>query len=1011
MADGSVRERLAKAPIGELNLGSTKLRRAIICAGYKSIVEVLELPDKVVDATFDLNDADAIVAMQEEYRNSPEVFVKRILAKKVIDASEVDRALNKHAPIETGTNKLPSRQSERAYHENNTLQTLPTDQPFSKALLEFEKRARDAFDEHVDRNGHVMAYQVFEEFTTEFDDIADAFGNLFRFCPSRWDALQLTDKYLGDIFIVYVADRSRTVYKEGNLWGNFFDNLGIGDSNIQAEFKRLFMAQIKRRNMPLYSESEEVKRYLYTALLHGGLSGEAWRELWQKSFLPLASEIAKNHFGFTGEMDGHIVLQEIKNPNSSYAPGKKVQKILEKAPSSMLVSLFTASMKVGMQVESAREDSAELVMLSSYGLPDVAMQALRINQEYKAEEEQSAGFKRVRRTNGSRSKRLVYLPMGHMRLDLADGTVCLSWPKQQFPLHFSDYRIDYYVNGSCVEKQPFQVGVEKCYLNAAEVSVAPQPRYDVELRLIKVASEGKDVQESSLRQVFARTKPGCFEFVENAKNLFQLRGQNEHISKKKRIAYLIKNGLRIEPSIGMKPLYEYESGHEWAEAKILLYEVEPGASGTLVDELSGEEVAVWQECYSTKIDKHRIIGKTDEGLDLYGYMPCENGQNGGLPSICIEAADGLAALDDLDVICDCDGTKVSIQRRVSWKDEFAGKSAAQIELSLQESSFLKLHIETCTIEAKQKSASKKVVFRYRFAVVPIQGFRLENISFDYGIAVADYCFQSMQMINITDSQGQRESVSAYGRHSMRTLLKDDFLVLRIESTDCGKATNARFALAALDIKLPQRLVDISNKRTVYLSDVLDLGASEGNIRLSVSGWRYNRAALVLLGGTPMFFKELKQPGDYEFNVLRDMSEFVPTKDSKPSDKPCCLSICYGDDVFGDKVKPAWTDIELMRFKEGFGIDGWQLLVNKADGMHVLRFAGTPFCDLQFEFKKQFDEKVIDTISVSAGVEQVELSEHVMRQLNSRKKLDVTVAPMSLFGDPDYEYSTTYVLER
>lgn len=1008
MVDGNAKAKLADAPIKELNLGDAKLRRAIICAGFESLVDVLELPVKDVDNIFNINDADAIIAMQERYQKNPDIFAATVLKKKAIDTEAVDSVLIRHTSADARVAKYTGSSVQRTYYTGEGPRTLPP-MPFSDTLREFEKRAREAFDDLGDRYDDVMVYQAFDEFSTELDDVSNAFESFFRYYASQpRDALSLIDRHLRDIFIIYVSDRARNVYKEGNLWGNFFNGLNIPDGNVQTTFKQVFARQIERRKMPLYAREEETNYYFYTALLHGGLSSDAWSNLWQKSLLPLAQEIAKGYYGFGGEMEGHAILKEIKNPESRFAPKKTVLNILEKAPDSTIAPLFDASMRVATQVETARKEPTEYTMLSNYGLPDVAMQALREDQEKKMR--RPSGSRYARSTSGGKESRLVYLPMANLQLDLATGTVCMRWTKQQFPLHFVDYYIDYYVGGSLVYTQKFQIGVGKCLLDSVEISVKPQSRYDVELRLMKVAGEDEAEGKSSLQQTFTRSKPGCFEFVKDGKGVFRLRGRNERIAKKRQIAYMVKTGLRIEAGSGMKSVSKYDTGGEWDAAHIFIYDVEPGASGSLVDESTGAEIAVWQERYSAKVDKRRIIGETTEGLDLYGYVPCGLGTNGGLPSISIEAADGLTALEDLEIICMCDGERVSMPRHTLWSDEYGENSSAQIALVPQESSMFDWHIETCEIEARQKSAGGKAVFRYCFAVVPIQDFRLEAISFDHGVVLAEYGFQPVLPVNVTSSQGESENVSAWNRYNARTLLKDEFLCLRIVSAGSGKQTETKLALAALDVEMPGSLVDISKSRPICLADALALGPSEGNFKVTAYGWRYNRAIMTSLGCSPMFFKELKQPGIHEFNILKNAYEFVQADNTVPSDKPLRLSVVYGDDVSEGYLKPAWTDAELVRCREGIGVDGWKLRA-RADGVHVIRFDGAPLCDFQIDFRRKIGGNAVGSVTVEAGAEEAELPEQVVRQLDTRKKLLMTIAPTSWFGNPEYEYGSEFTFER
>lgn len=1016
MGEVSAIEKLKTTPIVELDLGEVMLRRVIMRAGFDSLMDVLGLSEKEIDEKFEWREADKIVSMQEKYRKDPEAFAssvlnRTVLSKRKIDQHQVYQRLEKQI---IQSNDIPKQKTAaptipRVYQPDGGARSLPPSS-FADALRGYERRARDVFDDLDDRYADVLVYQAFDEFTTELDEISAAFTQLFRHHSNQPRvALELIDRYLRNVFIIYVSDRARRVYSEGNLWGNFFDGLGIEDSNVQSVFKRIFVGQIERRKMPLYARDEATNYYFYTALLHGGLSSDSWESLWQKSLLPLAKEIASGSYRFNGEMDGRAILKEIKKPESRFAPKKTVLAILEKAPDSTISSLFEASIKVATQVESHKQNHDEYTMLSNFGLPDLAMQALRDTQEKKSIEPQDTS--RAKSSRKDQSSRLVYLPMATLQLDLAHGTVCMSWPRQQFPPHFADHRIDYFVDGKCVYSQPFQISVGKCLLAPVEISVGPQARYDIELKIMQADNvDGLTVEKGSLQQTFTRSKPGCFEFIKDLKGMFRLRGQNERINKKRRVAYMVKPGLRIKPGPGMQPASEYETGADWSDAQIFIYDVDPGASGALVDEKSDAEVVIWQERYSAKIDKRQIIGETTDGLDLYGYVPCELGTNAGLPSINIEAADGLTALDDLDIFCDCDGLRISIPRHVLWSDEYGDNASAQIALIPQETALFGRHIETCVIEARQKSAGGKVVFRYRFAVVPIQDFRLNNVTFNHGPAIADYGFQSILKTDVTNSQGEKETVSAWGRYSARTLLKDEFLYVRIETGDSGKVTEAKLDLAALDIEIPQALEEISRKRPICLADALSLGPSGGNFKVSSYGWRYNRAVMARLGYALLFFKELKHPGIHEFNLFRNIAEFVQADGEAPADKPLTISIIYGDDVSEGHLKPAWTELELIHCKEGVGISEWKV-ITKSDGSHILRFDEAPLCDLHFDFRRKAGAAIIGSSDAQAGRSEATIPEAVVRQLDARKELHMTMAPTSWFGDPEYKYSTEFTLER
>ena len=1010
MSEESNLERLKTTPVTELNFGSASTRRTIQRTGFDTLPKLLDLSEKEIDRLFSWKDADDIINLQKQYRTNPEKFAANVLRKRKTNEKAINETISKVKISYEAPQKPHAPAAARIQYSADGLTVLPP-RPFSKTLQGFEKRARETFDDLDDRFESVMVYQAFEEFSTDLDKLSDAFFQLFRYCSSQpRDALSLIDRHLRNAFLVFVADRARAVYNDGNLWGNFFDGLDIPDGNVQGLFKQLFVDHIKRRKMPLYARDEETHYYFYTALLHGGLSADSWENLWEECILPLARAVASGDYGTDGQMDGRSLLRELKVPESRFAPKKSVLNILEKAPDSTIAPLFDASMRVAEQIAGYKGFRSGVTMLSSFGLPDVAMDALRELQE------QDAVASRSRSTSSPSEKRqgerrIVYLPEASLQLDLAEGVVSIRWHRQQFPLHFADKRIDYYVDGKKEMSSEFAISVGKCILEAATIVVKPQVRYDVELKLMqKDARTGEYVEIASMDQTFTRSKPGCFEFIKDTKGLYRLRERNERITQKRRIAYIVKNGYRIDAGQGMTPVSEYESSGRWSDAQIFIYDIEPGSAGSLVDTLTGEVVAVWQERYTAKIDKSHTIGETADGVDLYGYAPSSLNTNGGLPSMTIETIDGLTALEDLDIVCICDGKRVSVPRHVVWTDNQGESNAAQIALVPKESALFDRYIENCLIEARQKSSGGKPVFRYRFAVIPIQRFKPSSISFDYGVAVADYGFQALEPIDVTDVQGRTETVRAWGSYSAKTLLKDEFLHLRIRSRESGKETDAMLALAAMDIEIPDTLASISRERPVCLADALEHGPSYANFKIISYGWRHNRAAMVMLGLEPLFLKELRQPGEHEFNLFRRATSFRQDDFSAPESLPLRLSLIYGDSVEQGRQKPAWTDVEIINCVEGIGIKGWDLLATR-EGEHLRRFDGKPVCDVCFQFRRRSSDKLIGTATASAESTELVLPSDVVRLLDTRKEVVVEISPCDWLGNPQREYATRLILKR
>ena len=1023
-------ELLAATPVTALSIGDTRLRRKLHRAGYDNILEVFELEDDLIDEKFGWEVADSLISLRDRFSSDPVSFAASALPSKssgqdestgansVNSSSQTKEAehggTQYDAPSESSrTASAASRPSENSTRRSQTSQScIAPDASFFKTLQGYQARAQAVFDVLTDRNDTVLVYMAFEEFATELDAIDAAFDDFFsRYGYHMRKAMGLIGEYLPDIFLVYVANRARIDFDGENLWGNFFGRLGIEDGNIQTLFKKQFVSRIEKWKMPLYAKDEKAYYYFYTVLLHGGLSEDSWVSLWEKSLLPMAKQIHENGYGFAGAVDGRVALSMIKNPEGRFAPGASVLNMLAKAPDSTIAPLFDSALRVAEQVSAAGMDADSLTMLVSYGLPDSVMQALQTCMRNRASKRVvGKPGKSGRQSRQEKGETLVYLPEASLQLDLITGTVCISWRKQQFPADFATNLIEYYVDGVQKLVMPFEIDVGKCILEPVNIPVAPQARYDVELRLM-ASSRDDDAEElGSLAQTFEQSKPHCYEFIKDASGSYHLRGRNERITRPRRVAYVVGNGYRIEPGLGMTPVSEYETSGDWGDSQLLIFDVEPGSSGAVVDASTGEEVAVWQERYSARIDKTHIIGETLEGLDLFGYVPSKLGTNDGLPSVSIEAMDGMAALDDLDISCSCDGERVSLPRHILWQDEYGDAGPARIALVPSETSTIPWHVECCEISARQKSAGGKLVFRYRFAIVPIQDFKPASISIEHGIAISDYQFQTRLSIDIANSQGDVEELRAWDRFSSRMLLRDEFLPLRIHSREYGKTTNARLALAGIDVELPKRLVDISKKRPVCLADALDLGPSAGNVRITSFGWRLNRAVLVMLGQQPLFFKRLARPGEYSFNIFRHTWRFLPTDGDSPADIPLCLSVCYGDDLSEKRPKLAWNDIGLLDCREGFGFKNARVCTI-SDGSQVLRFDEPIQCGLHLDFKRKATGIVMSEVEVEEGAREVALPREVTRWLDAGKNPLAIAAPVSLFGTIEHEYDTTFTLSR
>lgn len=940
-------ELLRQTSITGLSIESPGFRRALSDKGYSNIMSILELSDAEIDCAFSLDEAYRIEALRRSFDKDPEAFAKKALEKK---------PRKQAAPSKQLQNKPRSKQSASrtqfkdpyifASSSSGTDLSSYLNLSFALILSEYEQRAGTVFDDLTDRQDNVVVYQAFNEFATDFDCINDNFQKLFKYFEHRsTDAFAFINKYLQNIFLIYVADRARTFHEHRGFWTNFFPTIHIPLSNkaSQDAFKRLFYTGLQRKNMPVYQDEESPRQYFLTALLHGGLSHSSWIALWKSAILPLAKSCRPLDRGSQTGIDGRTVLKTILDNSNAYTPPKTELELLRKAPIALAAPLLESALQVGLQVESSDAIGSGPTMLTSYGLPDVAIEALIDLKNDDA----------VSRNNTVRSadrREFLALPKAELQLDLSLGRVVLCWSKQLFPLSKSRRRIDYYVNDEKMGEQPLHYGINKCTLNSMRFDVDPLPQYEVSLKLMEFNDLSNNWKEiASLDQYFERINPGCFEFIQNTQGVFSLRRPSDRITRTRTVAYILEDGLSINPGMGMELVEKYEPQGSWNALAIHVYKVAPGSNGSILakcEDGSRKEIAVWQENYRSHIDKTGMLGTTIEGIDLYGFVPDENGNNIGLPCFYIEAFNGRSALNDLEITCKCDNEDAIIKREVLWEDAESGDSqSARIKLSPTESSyfFFNKHINLCVIEAHQRSASNQPVFKYKFCVAPIQDFHLESIALNGYDLNAVYSFESSEKMYVIDQFRTMQNKDEYGRFVFTVPLKSSTLPIRIISSLTAKITDALIDLAALDISIPHHLIDRAKTRPLCLPDA-QAGYAAGQCNIKTGNWSQSRAVFVQLGGIPLYYKKLTRRNSSSFSIFSDARNFLQTSAEGARYLPLTLCVYYGYKRTDAELAPAYAITTLLNCKEGFGFTTWSLRYDSR-GDAFVKFDAPLLCDV------------------------------------------------------------------
>lgn len=1005
MEDDEIVARVLKTPVVNLNFGDTRLRRRLALLGVDTFEKLLNYAQGEMDSNLSLIEVRSIERLADGFERDSVATAERLLSNREHGLREFEAAIFPK-PIQHNRFDDAHQQVETsASHLDTTDHCSSSRRDVCKKLNNYQNIALKKIEELTFASEEPLVYQTFPAFPDGLDELNDLFIRLFAIY--RFDArkvLALIDKSLGDAFLVFVANRARLDYDGDNLWGNLFHVIGLEDSNIQNDFKRLFVSKLEIRHLPVYAKDEVAYCYYYTALLHGGLSESIWESLWSSSLIPMAKDVAKENYDMGFSRDGRTILRMIGEEDSKYRPKLSVLNLFEKVSKPAAASLLEQAFDVVQRVNSAQGEQSSITIVPRNELPEDAMRALAKSTE--KSKSVTAGHRR-------KSSSIVYIPPVELELNVALGVVELSWDKQKLPSDLAGSRMDVYVGESLCGSSQIEGRANGCVLNATTIKVAPQDYYDIELRLVKPDVEDDKYQVlGSMRKSFSGVKPHCFEFIQDRNDRFFLRKPGQRIASTRRVAYLTSRGCSIKPGTGMKPVVIQEMAGSWDESVVCIFDVEPGSTGSLVDLSSGEVLAAWHESYPTQVDRRFIIGKTTGGLDLYGFVPARGGINIGLPYIYIESFFGERALNDLKVSCIVDGRRTSIKRRLLWED-IDDSHMAKIELFLSDALGTMDNIGRCEIEVRQKSNADDIILKYKFAVVPIKYFHPVSIFMKHGRLVTDYQFIACKSMEVKHG-GQTKVVRKGVSYEARALLKDEWMGITISAPNSlGQyiTTGAQIALAAIDVKLSDTLQSIVDEgRPATLADALDGSVADGLITLTCTGHRFTRQVYVSQGNIPLFFKDLAQPGMYSFSVFSRRINFVSGFEEPTGVQPVKMEVLYGDDPFDESSFSAVKSAVLLKCLPGFGFSSWNVSCD-GDGRHFLKLNAPVICPLLVEIRYRHREPALFSVELEKGKDRLELPRNIVRALDEHRKLTIRFVPLSGFGDPEDEYATESVFER
>ena len=960
-------------PLAMLKM-NTGLRRALINAGYKTLYEAYcETDANKLAADIGIKhfmELDELIEAIEKKPNSLQHLTKSGDLPKSSEtsagrASKPDATSVKKKAAVSKKIEAASKRSEVAIaskNEEKTCRVAPKkrdyplpDKKFSRDLQGFEAKSRDALRSLIDHSETAIIAECFPKLILDLDSVVDCFVELFKYYDGKMRALRIAEAHFPNAFIVTVSYFASINYNGESLWKALFERLGALSKEVQESFKSVYYETVKLNRLPVFTAEDNDFRYFNTALLHGGFSESFWKPLWKDIIIPYAKDLKSS---WALKRDGREILQKIKKGEGRYRLQREYAKrIIEKAPVTLLAPMLDAAVQVAVETLS-RLNSGSFGMMASHGLSDAAMNALR----------------NVLEEGVSRKKRLVYLPSAELRLDPIEGRIHLHWDAQKLPVSFAGKSVAYYVNGVLEIEQDFLASVGKCILPECEVTLCPSDRFDVEL-VLRDSDEGTTAL-SSMSQTFDRTRPGSFEFIRSADEVFRLRKSESRLRVTSVVAYLTKSELWVVPGQGMEEIDYFEAEEGWGGASIQLFEVAPGASGSIIEISTKKEIACWQEDYQVQIDRRHAIGRTRDKRDLFGFSYTEVGGNAALPEIIITTFDVDAIRDDLEILCFCDGVRISPQRQVYQDEEgYDLLSSGQMVITLGDAMAMPRYVREGEITVAQKSTGRPIV-KYQFACVPIRGFGINALYREDERLMATYEFEAMDPLVVPDEDGDFE-MERGDRYYFDAPLEDEKKYLSVRSED-NDSLDIQLTLAAVTVRIDESLIEIAEKRPLR---ILDDGAVDGKITILSQGRRHTRNVYVMMGETPLLYKKLSGNTAYSFNVFKDPERFRFDRSEYIGD--LVLTLTHGEVHKGREIKPALADLVLARYATGLGL-GAISVRSRSEGC-CLRFDKPAPSDLRISFVAERRNKDLGFCDVAEGEKVAALPEAVVGHIKKKRR--------------------------
>lgn len=498
-------------PLRELSI-SRSLRRDLQKAGARTLADAFSLDDSAVVMNLSDQSERELMGYERTFKKDPERLRRELLKPKAEQSvrgvaqsssmgyagsnpgkrqagparvSNIAPASHETGGVDVSLGNQGSRHAGPArsfckpmgrgsMYSAKALETMLPRQPFSEPLLRFQREASSEMKCLSDHAFEAIVAEVFPAFDLSIDEYRSYWQDFFSFYFKRdalGKALDLVEFVLPDAFVVVVADAARRLHEGGTVLEHIYDEFSIVGQSNQVRFKSLFVSIVCSYGMQTYSVDESSRYYQHTILLHAGLSGEAWRSLWDDTLIPLAQQgDARQAY------DGSDVLRRALECDGSFqVKNIGVRNMLAKAPAAAIAPLLEASLRAARQYERFDKSSTDIALISSEGLSGEAMQAyLQVVQRRQEAREHRVNAGPGRPSQAGRSTRAFYWindPILSIDLRRDVKPVCVRLQGQRLSGDFVNRSFELYLNGELLATEPVRQSVHGCILDPSSIWV------------------------------------------------------------------------------------------------------------------------------------------------------------------------------------------------------------------------------------------------------------------------------------------------------------------------------------------------------------------------------------------------------------------------------------------------------------------------------------------------------------------------------------------------------------